>query len=133
MAGFADEIGNHPMLLALLDRLELQGQQLGTAEAAPNQHGDHRVVAQLSKGRRSSGLEKAPPPLLWRQPVPEPNTDSAHALDTSNARRQFRAQEPGICRFIGDAPDRCQPKVDRGRRIRAIVQGESDSGARRCG
>jgi hypothetical protein len=52
MAGLADDIGNQPVLLPLLDRLEAQGQQLGAAKAAANQHGHHRVVSQLARRRR---------------------------------------------------------------------------------
>jgi hypothetical protein len=39
VSAFADEIRNDPVLLALLERLEPEGQQLTTAQAAANQHG----------------------------------------------------------------------------------------------
>ncbi len=65
MSALADQIGNHPMLLALLDRLELQRQQLGAAEPTANEHGDHRVVTQTARCRRCRVIEK-PPSLLGR-------------------------------------------------------------------
>ena len=37
MPALADQIGNHPVLLPLLNRLEAQGQQLGAPESATNQ------------------------------------------------------------------------------------------------
>jgi hypothetical protein len=43
--GLADEIGHDPVLLPLLDRLKVKGQQLGASQAAPDQHGDHGVIA----------------------------------------------------------------------------------------
>jgi hypothetical protein len=103
MPGFASEIGNDPMLLALLDRLKPQGQQLGAAKAAANQHRNHCVVPQLSNCRWSRGLEK-PPPLFGRQPVPQPNADPPHSLDAPNAGCQFRAQETGIGCLIRNTP-----------------------------
>jgi hypothetical protein len=38
MSALADQIGAHPVVLALLDRLELQRQQLGASKPAANQH-----------------------------------------------------------------------------------------------
>ena len=57
MSTLADQIGNHPVLLPLLNPLEAQGQQLGAAESTTNQHRDHRVVAQLTGSRRSCTIE----------------------------------------------------------------------------
>jgi hypothetical protein len=59
VARLAHEIGNDPVLFPLLDRLQAQGQQLGSAQAASNQHRDHRVIAQLAHGRRRGGFKKA--------------------------------------------------------------------------
>ena len=61
MSALADQIGNHPVLLALLDRLEVQRQQLGAAAPAANQHGDHRVVTQTARclGRPASAASYA--------------------------------------------------------------------------
>jgi hypothetical protein len=44
VTALADQIGNHPLFLPLLDRFEVQRQQLGATEAAANQHRDHRLV-----------------------------------------------------------------------------------------
>jgi hypothetical protein len=42
--GLADEIGDDPVLLPLLDRLEVKRQQLGASQPAPDQHRDHWVI-----------------------------------------------------------------------------------------
>jgi hypothetical protein len=68
MSALADQVGNHPVLLALLDRLEAQRQQLAAAEAAADQHGDHRVVPQRARRRRCGLIEEAAA-LLVREPV----------------------------------------------------------------
>jgi len=47
---FADEIRNDPVLLALLERLELEGQQLTPAQAAADQHGEHGMIASFTNG-----------------------------------------------------------------------------------
>ena len=38
MSAFSNEIRNDPVLLALLERLEPEGQQLTTSQPAANQH-----------------------------------------------------------------------------------------------
>jgi hypothetical protein len=50
VSAFADEIRNDPALLALLERLEPEGQQLTTAQAAANQHGEHGMIATFPNG-----------------------------------------------------------------------------------
>jgi hypothetical protein len=60
VSAFADEIRNHPALLALLNRLDLQGQQLGAAQAAADQHRDHRQVTELARGGRRGAVEQSP-------------------------------------------------------------------------
>jgi hypothetical protein len=55
MAAFAYQIGNHPVLLPLLGRLDAQGQQLRSAQAAANQHGDHRVIWREEGGESAGG------------------------------------------------------------------------------
>jgi hypothetical protein len=90
VSAFADEIGDHPMLLALLNGLEVQGQQLSAAQPAADQHRDHRVIAQLAWSGWHRTLEE-PSALLGREPVPEPHADAPHTLDSTNAGCQFGA------------------------------------------
>ena len=121
MATLADDIGNDPVLLALLDRLKVQRQQLCATQAATDQHHDHRVIPQLARGQRRRALEE-PPALLRRQPVSEAHADAPHSFHSTDTRRQFGTQEAGIGRLVGDAPDGGQPKIDRGRRISALFE-----------
>jgi hypothetical protein len=66
MSALDDQIGNHPVLFAFLDRLEARGQQLGAAKSAADQHGDHRVVRQLAGGRRWRTNREATGPAQTR-------------------------------------------------------------------
>ena len=50
MSTFADEIRNDPVLLALLERLQPEGQQLTTSQAATDQHGEHGMIATFPNG-----------------------------------------------------------------------------------
>ena len=121
VSALADQIGNHAVLVALLDRLEAQGQQLGSGQAAADQHRDHRVIPQLARGRGHRALEE-PAALLSRQPVSEANTNPAHPLHATNTGCQFRTQEAGVGRLVRDAPDGSKPKVDRGRRVSPLFK-----------
>jgi hypothetical protein len=44
----ADEISDNPVLLALLNPLELRRQQLTASEPAADEHGDHGVVPECA-------------------------------------------------------------------------------------
>jgi hypothetical protein len=46
----AGEVGDDPVLLPLLDGLEVKGQQLGASQTAPDQHRDHGVIPHLARG-----------------------------------------------------------------------------------
>jgi hypothetical protein len=104
VTSLADQIANDPVLLPLLDPLKTQGQQLRAAQAAADQHCDHRVIPQLAHGRRRLGVEK-PPPLLWGEPISEAHADSPHPLQSTDTRREFGTQESGVAGLVGDAPE----------------------------
>jgi hypothetical protein len=93
----------------------------GSAQAASNQHRDHRVIAQLTQGRRRSAVKKTPT-LLRSQPVPEAHADPSHPLHAPDACRQFRTQEAGVGRFVGHPPNRGEPQVNCGRRIPELFE-----------
>ena len=99
MAGFAQEIGDHPVFVPLLDRLEFQSEHLAASQSAAEQQGDYRVVAQSAKGRWGLGAEEAPA-LFRREPVSLPHPEAPHALHAPNARRLFRTEETGIGRLV---------------------------------
>jgi hypothetical protein len=52
--------------------------------------------------------------LFWRQPVSETNADPPHAFDATNAGGQFGTQEARVGRFVGDASNGRESKVDCG-------------------
>src|SRR5918999_904525 len=68
---FADEIRNDPVLLALLERFEPEGQQLTTAQAAADQHGEHGMVASFTNGHEVA-LSEQTTALIGGEPVAQP-------------------------------------------------------------
>jgi len=98
-----------------------QGARLCAAQAAADQHRDHRVIAQVARSRGCRAPEE-PPALLRRQPVSEANTDPPHSLHPTNTGCQFRTQEAGVGRLVRDAPDGSEPKIDCSRRVSALFE-----------
>jgi len=60
--------------------------------------------------------------LLRCEPIPEADAESAHALHASNAGGQFRAEQPGVGRLVGDAAHRSESEVDGGWGIVALFE-----------
>ena len=72
-------IGDDPVLLALLDPPELQGQQLAPPKPTAEEHGEDRVIAELARRCRCAQHQQASP-LLRREPIAEANAEPSHAL-----------------------------------------------------
>ena len=53
---------------------------------------------------------------------PSRTPEASHALDATNACRQFGTQETGIRRLVRDAADGGQSKIDRGGRILPLLE-----------
>jgi hypothetical protein len=60
--------------------------------------------------------------LLRREPIPEADAESAHALHASNAGGQLWAEQPGVGRLVGDAAHRGESEVDGGWGIVALFE-----------
>jgi hypothetical protein len=70
VSAFADEIGDDSVFLTLLNPSELQRQQLAPSKTTPEQHRQHRVIADLTRcGRRPTSQQS--PALFQRKPVPQ--------------------------------------------------------------
>ncbi|HEV3061848.1 MAG TPA: hypothetical protein VGY48_26585 [Vicinamibacterales bacterium] len=121
MPALADEIGNDPVLLALLNPPELQGQQLPPPKATPEEHREHRVIAELARYGRCP-LRQQSPSLIRGEPVPQPDPEPAHALHAPNTGRELRTEQPGIGRFIGHPAHRGESEVNRGRGIVVLFE-----------
>jgi len=53
--------------------------------------------------------------LIARQPIANPPPKLPHASDSTDARRQFGTQPAALSRFICQAPNRREMKIDCGR------------------
>jgi hypothetical protein len=93
-----------------------------------NQHSQHGVIAEGTRCRWRR-VFKQPPPLFRRQPVPKSDAQASHALDTTNACRQFGTQQTGISRLVRDTADGCQPQIDGSGRVMALLEVDAGSAA----
>ena len=121
MVAFADEIGDHPVLLALLERFEVEREQLAAAQAAPEEQRKHRMIADRAEGRRAVRVEE-PPPLVGGEPVAQAHAKAADAFHPANPGRQLGTEQPSIGGFIGDAAHSGQAKINRRRRVVSLFQ-----------
>jgi hypothetical protein len=115
VSALTDEIGDHPVFLAQLNPFELESQQFAAAQPTAKEHREHRVITELAQRGRWPSRRQQSPSLLRREPVPQTNPKSAHALDPSDAGGELRTEQPGIGRFIGHSAHRRESQVDRGR------------------
>jgi len=89
MAALADQIHDCPMPLAHLNFVEFEANQLGSAQAATEQHGKHGVVARRTKAP-AGGMFENFRALLDRQPVAGAKPELLDALYTADSSRQLR-------------------------------------------
>src|SRR5713101_1312476 len=92
-------VGDHPVLLTLLDRLHSESQEFAASQSAANQHREHGPIALFAKSIERGRVQK-PSSLFRRQPVPNTHTQAPDALDAPNASREFRAEEPRISGLV---------------------------------
>jgi len=98
-------------VLALLNVLYRDQQQFGAAETATKEYGNHGAVALAPQSTFVECAQQGSS-LFGSQPVAEPDAEATHALDPPNPSGQFRAEESGVSRFVGDPADGSQTQVD---------------------
>ena len=69
MASLSDQICDHPMFFAQLNRLHRQREQFTPPKATPNQHREHRSVALTAESIGAGALQQ-PLALLSRKEFP---------------------------------------------------------------
>ena len=121
MSALTDQVSDDPVLLALLNPTQFERQELAAPKPTAQEHGQHGVIAEFA-GRGWWMERQQPPPLLRREPVAQVDAEAAHALHPSNSGRQFGTEQARIGRFVGHAPYRCEPQVDRRRGIASLFE-----------
>ena len=116
MSSLAQEVGDDPVLLSQLDRIDAEREQLAAAEPASDQHGEDRVVPLATEGIAVCTGQK-PLALLGREPVPNTDTNPADSFDASNSGCQFWTEQSGIGGLVRDPPNGRQAKINRCRRV----------------
>ena len=105
MPGLTQKVGDHPVLLAQLDGIDAQRQQLASSQPTSDEHGEHRVIPFAPKRFPLHASEQTPTPL-GGQPVSHPDADPAHSLHSSNPGGQFWAEQAGVGGLKSNSADR---------------------------
>ena len=112
MASLANQIGNHPMLLAQLNGVHRQAKQLRPPKPTSDEKRKHRAIALAAQRIRTCSLQK-PFPLLGSEPVANPYAQPTHSLHTANASGQFRTQQAGVRCLVGNSSDSREAQINR--------------------
>ena len=115
MSCLALQIDDGPVFLPLFQMLESQGNGFVPAKTAGKQQRKKRAISLALQVLTVGGLPECKA-LLGAQPVAETDSEISYAFYTANSRGQVGAQEAGVRRLIGEAPDGAQSKVDGSRR-----------------
>jgi hypothetical protein len=83
MAALANEIGDHPVLLPLLDVFDFQSRQFCAAQATAQENGECGVVPLSAKAANIYGPQKALA-LLSRKPIANRHTQPFGPLHKAN-------------------------------------------------
>jgi hypothetical protein len=103
-----------------LERFKPEGQQLTTAQAAADQHGEHGMIASFTNGHEVA-LSEQTTALIGGEPVAQPHAQAANAFHAPNAGGEFRTEEAGVSGLVRDTPDGGQPEVDRRGRVVTLL------------
>ncbi len=109
----ANKIGNHPVLLPLLDVFDFQRRQFRAAETAAQQNRECGVVALSAQNGNVRRPQKALA-LLRTKPIANGNTQSLGALHPSNPSSEIGAQKTAIGRLVSQPPNCSESQVDGG-------------------
>ncbi len=111
VAGFPDEVDDHPMVLALLNLANLQRNDFRSTQPTAKEKRDDGAIAFLPKRVRGGSREEHFA-FSGAQPVANAPTEVRHALDTADACDQFWAQQAGIGCLIRQPPHGSESDVD---------------------
>jgi hypothetical protein len=116
MATLPDQMRDDPVFFPLLER-----QQFASAQAAADEHGEHRMVTELARRGRPRVFQQ-PSALFGRKPVAETDPKTSNALHAADACGQVWAQEAGVGGLVRHPAHRRQTEVDRGRGIWPLLE-----------
>src|SRR5271170_5799744 len=106
MPAFTEEINDGPMIVPLLEMRQIQGDQLGTSQTAPQEQCKDCMVplAFCIPGIRC--IEKSAP-LSTCQPVSEPHAELFCSLHSADAGRKIGTQQTVVGGLISESAHRC--------------------------
>ena len=121
MSTLADEVDYGPMFLLLLQMPVIQISQLTPSEPASEQDRKDRAVSLALQSLRVRRLPQQAS-FLRCEPVTEPHAELLDALYAADTGRQLWAEQDGVRRFVGEAPNSCERAVDRSYREVSVFE-----------
>src|SRR6516164_7695982 len=101
---FPDEVNNGPMVFVALNVVKCQVNEFFSPETTPKEYRKDGSVPFTLHGMRIGKLPKGSG-FIHGQPISEPHAQFLCSLHSADAGGQIRAEEPRICRFIGESSD----------------------------
>src|SRR5260370_6519591 len=100
---FANQVGDHPALLADLKSVQSESYQFGASQAAANEQRESRSIAFTSEAIQRHCEQSLR--LINGQPVSDPNAQAFCALNSADAVCQLGTQESSISCLMCDPSD----------------------------
>jgi hypothetical protein len=111
MTALANKVNDGPVFLPLLQVFDSQAGCFVSPQSASQEKSQQGTVTLAFRPRIIWTLPQRAS-LLIRQPVSHPHAVLLQALHTPNPCGQIGTEQPAICGFVGQPPNRAQPKVD---------------------
>jgi hypothetical protein len=108
---FANQIHDCPMSLPDLKIFNSECREFGPAQPTAYEHGNHCEITKAAQ-IVAIGFLQQKPSLILGQPVPGARAKLFCAFDPANSCSELRAEQSGVCGFIGQSPDCRKPLID---------------------
>jgi hypothetical protein len=106
-----DQVGEHPVFLALLEVCDFGGSQFSPPQAAPEENCNHRVIAFASECRPVEDRKESPA-LFRGQPIAYPGSMLLRTFHPAYASREVWAEQARIGGLVGQTSYGGKSQVD---------------------
>jgi hypothetical protein len=96
---FANKVNDGPMSLSDLEIFNCERAELGSAQPAAHEHGNHGEITKTAQIVAISFLQQKSN-LIVGQPVPRAGTELLCPFYPANSRSELWAEQAGVCSFI---------------------------------
>jgi len=127
MAALADQVGDYPMLFALLQTFRGEASGLRSPRSTSEEDREHGIVT-LSAQAALVDHRQELLALIGGQPIPDSHAMLFDALHPPDACRKIGAQQPAVGSLVGKPADGRQSEVDRRGSITSLLETDAVSG-----